>query len=242
MQVRTGAPTAWLIRFAVIAVLCVLLVSVSACAPVFGSWSGDWRSADGSLLILTPDQSLATVAFNSDDSMVGHFVASSARHATVDWIVFPTPASAALGWQSTLTRSWNQLALTSRSEAATYSVCVFPPEDATPAAIGDLEYRLRIDPAVVDVTYLSAEDILNRFKNDIQHSPQMLQGIPIGDDIRPCVLLSVRSTQDPAAFVHRVEGIPLLAAHPHALDPAARGLVVAGPRGERTIWFKRENE
>lgn len=238
MQVTPVGPKAIWVGMALIAMV-VLVTSAVGCAPVFGSWSGDWRSADGALMILTPEQSVATVAFNSDDTATGHFVPAGNGGATIDWLTYPSPATAALAPRATLTRVWNRLALTSRSEAATYAVAVFPPGDATDASIGDLQYRLRSDPAVVDVTYIPLETLLSRFVDGMRDWPQMLLGVPPEDSARPVVLVSVKSSQDPGAFVRKVQAMPSLISHAKSVDPLDRSLVIAGPRGERTIWFTR---
>ena len=237
---RRNAPAARLTRFGLLALLGLALLVATGCVPVLGPWSGSWRSQDGALLVLNPSREVASVAFDPDSSMVGHFIAGDNGHATVEWLVFPSPESAALGARSTLTRRWNQVLLTSQSEQATYTVCVFPPYNVTNASMQALVQALRLDPTVVGMHYVSKDEMLVRYKKVYgsfsPDAPNLLDGGPLG----ACLLVSVKSSQDPVAFVRRVQQIPIVAARLQAMDASDRFVVISGPRGERTIVFTRE--
>ena len=230
------------VSLAVCGVLTLVAFCITGCHRDLRTWSGDWRSPTGALIVLSQNEQLASAAFTGDASLTGHFLPTDDRHASIDWLVFPTIETAGLGATSTLRRtSKDEFLLESTVETSTYTVCVFPSETASAASIGALERALRADPAVVDLKFLSKDDVLILYKKASERWPDGLIYQLEGNPLRACVVVSVRMGEPTDAFVRRARAIPEVQATASALDGTG-ARVIPGPHGRQVVRFHRSNQ
>ncbi len=107
-----------------------------------------------------------------------------------------------------LGHSFNQTIESLKSKASTISIYI---ADPTPMAnVVNVENRLRADPRVRSVTYVSKGSALSRYKQDPNIPPDMINNLEGQNPLPASLDVDVRNINDLDAMASSVNGLPLL--------------------------------
>ncbi|MHB8507675.1 MAG: cell division protein FtsX [Candidatus Dormibacteria bacterium] len=112
-----------------------------------------------------------------------------------------------VGISLVLGHSFDQTIQGLQSRASTISIFL---SDNTPTQnVWNLDWKLRNDPRVRSVTYVSKTDALNRYKNDPTVPPEMISGLDV-NPLPASLDVDVRDIRDLNTIADQVKSLPLL--------------------------------